>query len=298
MMERIKKIGIGIGIIAISFVLINATVTKSNPSIVKKGTPNYFPSSVEFAGEKTPLEVYDVKERLDRELLINANLHSSTILIIKRANKFFPIIEPILAKNNIPDDFKYLAVIESSLLMSSVSKAGASGIWQFMPQTAREKGMEVSQTVDERYHIEKSTQAACSYLLAAKEKLGSWTLAAASYNGGMTGIAKHLEFQQVSDYYDLLLVDETARYVFRILAMKEIMKSPALYGFTIPKEDLYNNLPMKKILVDSAISNLAIFAKNQGVNYKILKYHNPWLRDKILENTNKKVFQIDIPMTN
>jgi membrane-bound lytic murein transglycosylase D len=291
-MNRIKKTAVLIAIIVFSIILINATTTASK---FKDNRVNYFPESIDFAGEKTPLEDYDVQERLDRELLINANLHSSTILIIKRANRLFPIIEPILDKNNVPDDFKYLAVIESSLLMSSVSKAGASGIWQFMPQTAREKGMEVTETVDERYHLEKSTEAACQYLISAKEKFGSWTLAAASYNGGMAGISKHLEFQQVSNYYDLLLIDETARYVFRILALKEIMKHPNLFGFDIPATELYKKIPTKKVFVDSTISNLATFAKTQGINYKVLKYHNPWLRDKKLDNVKKKTYEIVIP---
>ena len=268
-----------------------------NDKLTKKGTSNYFPTVIDFAGEKTPLNIYDVHERMDRELLINTNLHSSTILIIKRANKFFPIIEPILAKYGVPDDFKYLAVIESSLIPLSVSKAGASGIWQFMKQTASEKGLEVSETVDERYHLEKSTEAACKYLLAAKEKLGSWTLAAASYNGGIAGISNQLQNQQVTDYYDVLLVEETSRYVFRILALKEIMKNPLLYGFDIKPNDFYLNVPTKKVLVDSSITNLATFAKTQGINYKILKYYNPWLRDKKLNNLNNKMYTIEIPTT-
>ncbi len=291
-MKMIKKIALFIAIIGVSGLLINATKFdgKTNQSLGM-----HFPNEIDFAGEKTPLHIYDVKERMDRELLINVNLHSSTILIIKRANKAFPIMEPILAKYNVPDDFKYLAVIESSLL-NAVSSAGARGVWQFMPETAREKGMEVSETVDERYHLQKSTEAACKYLLAAKEKFGSWTLAAASYNGGMSGVAKQIEFQQVNDYYDLLLNEETSRYVFRILALKEIMKNQVLYGFDVQPKDLYENLPTKKIEVDSTISDLAVFAKGQGINYKILKYHNPWLRDKKLDNQKKKKYEIEIPL--
>lgn len=253
-----------------------------------------FPKKVDFAGEEVPLHIPDVKERLDRELVVNENLHGSTILIIKRSHKFFPIIEPILAKNNVPDDFKYLAVIESALT-NATSSAGAKGFWQFMPQTAREKGMEVTEIVDERYHLEKATQAACEYLLSAKEKFGSWTLAAASYNGGMSGLQKQIEFQEVTNYYDLLLVDETSRYVFRILALKEIMKNAESYGFVIPKEAMYAPIPTKKIEVDSAISNLATFAKSQGINYKELKLHNPWLRDRKLDNPDKKKYTIEIP---
>lgn len=260
-----------------------------------EGTAMYFPPMVDFAGEKTPLHIYDVRERFDRELLVNANLHSSTILILKRANRAFPVIEPILAKYGVPDDFKYLAVIESSLAPTAASASGAKGIWQFMPDTAKEKGMEVNDIVDERYHLEKATEAACAYLLAAKQKFGSWTMAAASYNGGMNGLSRKIEEQQVSDYYDLLLTDETSRYVFRILALKEIMQHPEKYGFDIAPGDLYENLPTRKIEVDSAISDLALFAKSQGINYKILKLHNPWMRDKKLSNPNKKKYVIEIP---
>lgn len=288
----IKKIALFISVIGVSGILINATTFNSNRN---KTALAMLPDSIDFAGEKAPLHIYDVRERMDRELLVNENLHSSTILIIKRANKAFPIIEPILAKYNVPDDFKYLAVIESSLL-NAVSGSGARGVWQFMPDTAKEKKLEVTETVDERYHLEKATEAACKYFLSAKEKFGSWTLAAASYNGGMNGIAKQIEFQQVNDYYDLLLTEETARYVFRILALKEIMKNPVKYGFNVPKTELYENLPTRKIEVDSSITDLALFAKAQGINYKILKYHNPWLRDKKLDNPDKKKYTIEIPL--
>ena len=254
-----------------------------------------YPVKVDFCGEETPLHIPDVKERFDRELVVNENLHGSTILIMKRANKYFPVIEPILAKNNIPDDFKYLCVIESSLT-NATSSAGAKGFWQFMPQTAREKGMEVTDIVDERYHLEKSTQAACEYLLKAKEKFGSWTMAAASYNGGMSGLQKQIEFQQETDYYSLLLTDETFRYVFRILALKEIMLNPLKYGFNIPRENLYQLQATKKIEIDSSITDLAKFAKSQGVNYKELKLTNPWLRDRKLDNQNKKKYIIEIPV--
>jgi hypothetical protein len=232
---------------------------------------------------------------LDRELLINANLDATTALIIKRANRVFPIIEPILAKYGVPDDFKYLAVIESGLV-NAVSSAGARGVWQFMPETAKEKGMEVNDIVDERYHLEKSTEAACRYLLAAKEKFGSWTLAAASYNGGMNGITKRIDEQKVTNYYDLALTEETSRYVFRILALKEIMRQPAKYGFSIYTSDLYTQIPTKKVAVDSSITDLTGFAIAQGINYKILKIHNPWLRDKKLVNPTKKRYEIEIPL--
>lgn len=293
-MKKIKIVGTLAAVVIASSLLVYAASDTERKEKLHEGTTMYFPPMVDFAGESAPLNIYDVRERFDRELLVNANLHSSTILIIKRANRAFPIIEPILAKYGVPDDFKYLAVIESALT-NAVSSSGAKGVWQFMPETAKEKGMEVNDIVDERYHLEKSTEAACSYLLAAKAKFGNWTLAAASYNGGMNGVNKKIEEQQVSDYYDLLLTDETSRYVFRILALKEIMKNPAKYGFDINPADLYENLPTKKIEVDSSITDLAVFAKNQGINYKILKLHNPWMRDKKLTNPTKKKYIIEIP---
>ncbi|MFC7774043.1 lytic transglycosylase domain-containing protein [Flavobacterium sp. GCM10027622] len=253
-----------------------------------------FPGKIDFAGEEAPLHIPDVRERMDRELVVNEYMHGSTILILKRANKVFPIIEPILAKYNVPDDFKYLAVIESSLT-NAVSSAGARGVWQFMPLTAKEKGLEVSETVDERYHLEKATEAACKYLVSAKERFGSWTLAAASYNGGLNGLQNQIDFQGVTNYYDLLLNEETSRYVFRILALKEIMKNPVKYNFVLSQEDLYQKIPTKKIQVDSTVKDLAVFSKLQGINYKILKYHNPWLRDRKLDNPTKKVYEIEIP---
>ena len=265
--------------------------------VVSDGTkyaPVGYNLKMDFAGEEVPTFMADVQERLDKEMITNMNYHTNTTLVIKRANKVFPIIEPILKKYGVPDDFKYLAVIESSLV-NAVSPAGARGVWQFMPATAKEKGMEVSDEVDERYHLEKSTEAACKYLLVAKEKFGSWTLAAASYNGGMNGISKKMDEQQVDNYYDLLLTEETSRYVFRILALKEIMKNSDKYGFRIPNEALYYAIPTKKIVIDTTITDLAKFAKTQGVNYKILKIHNPWLRDKKLTNTSGKKYEIEIP---
>ena len=295
-MNLIKKAGIIASIVLASGVLIYATSTETKNKITHEGSAQYFPVSTDFAGEQTPLQISDVRERLDRELLVNANLDATTLLVIKRANRAFPIIEPILKKYNVPDDFKYLAVIESNLL-NAVSPAGAKGVWQFMPETARQIGMEVNDVVDERYSLEKSTEAACKYFLNAKAKFGSWTLAAASYNGGVGGVSRQIEMQKVSNYYDLLLVEETSRYVFRILALKEIMKSPAKYGFIINPDELYVNLPVKKLEIDSSITDLADFAKKQGINYKILKIHNPWLRDKKLVNVSGKKYEIDIPLS-
>jgi len=272
-----------------SVFFIYAVVVDSKTESIKN-----FPMVIDFAGEKTPTNIVDVYERLDREIITNTNYHTNSILVMKRANKVFPIIEPILAKYGIPDDFKYLAVIESSLV-NAVSPAGARGVWQFMPATAKEKGLEVTDEVDERYHLVKSTEAACVYLLDAKEKFGNWTLAAASYNGGMAGVQRQLDKQGVSSYYDVLLTEETARYVFRILALKEIMTHPEAYGFKLPKETLYNNIPTRIVEVDSSITDFALFAKEQGINYKVLKLHNPWLRDTELVNKAKKKYLIEIP---
>ncbi|MEY4834475.1 MAG: hypothetical protein RI980_590 [Bacteroidota bacterium] len=266
----------------------------SYQNVPKKNHVEY-PSEMDFCGEKVPTNLADVKERLDREMLVNINLNASTAILIKRANKVFPIIEPILAKYNVPDDFKYLAVIESGLI-NAISPSGAKGVWQFMPETAKESKLEVTDQVDERYHIEKATQAACEYLIKAKNKFGNWTIAAASYNGGMTGLQNHITFQQTSDYYSLWLSDETSRYVFRILALKEIMKNPEKYGYLIPKEALYPKINTKKIMIDSTITNLSTFAISQGINYKILKTHNQWLRDKKLDNPTKKIYEIEIPI--
>jgi hypothetical protein len=295
-MNWIKKATLIGTIVIISSAFIYGISTENKNKITKEGTSQFFPVSIDFAGESTPLQISDVRERLDRELLINANLDATTLLIIKRANRSFPIIEPILKKYGVPDDFKYLAVIESGLV-NAVSPAGARGVWQFMPLTAKEKGMEVNNMVDERYHLEKSTEAACKYLLEAKAKFGNWTLAAASYNGGMTGVTKQIEMQQVDTYYDLLLNDETSRYVFRILALKEIMKNPVKFGFTVDVSEMYVNLPSKIITIDTSIPDLASFAKALGINYKILKIHNPWLRDKKLLNQNKKTYEIVIPLS-
>ena len=293
-MNFIKKSVTIIVVVITSGILINAVSNESLNRNKLESKRASFPTNLDFAGEKVPMTIADVHERLDKELLINEYMHGSTNLIIRRANRAFPIIEPILKKNGVPDDFKYLAVIESALV-NAVSPAGARGIWQFMPATAKENGMEVTETVDERYHLEKSTEAACKYLIDAKQKLGSWTLAAASYNGGIAGITRQIEYQKVTDYYDLLLTEETSRYVFRILALKEIMLHPEQYGFNVKNEDLYNNIPTRQVKVDSSITNLADFALKQGINYKILKLHNPWLRDRKLENKSRKVYIIEIP---
>lgn len=247
-----------------------------------------------FANERAPLENPDIWERYDKELLKNTYWQSNTLLLHKRAAKYFPLIEPILKENNIPDDFKYLALIESGL-ENVTSPAGAKGFWQIMKSTAKEFGLEVNTEVDERYHLEKSTQAACEFLSAANEKFGSWTLAAAAYNMGRSGLQRQLDRQKCNDYYDLLLNDETSRYVFRILAIKEIIENPTKYGFQFRKEDLYKNVPTYTVKVDSSVSSWADFSNKLSINYKILKIHNPWLRQSYLTNSSKKNYDIKIP---
>jgi len=294
-MEWVKKTGVIASMILISGA-IGHNMANKEAEVKEVKKERYFPAKIDFAGEKAPLNISDVHERLDRELLVNANLDATTVLIIKRANRAFPVIEPILKKYGIPDDFKYLAVIESGLV-NVVSPAGARGVWQFMPDTGKERGLEINDIVDERYHLAKSTEAACKYLQSAYAKFGSWTLAAASYNGGFGGVNKQITFQGVTNYYDLLLTDETARYVFRILALKEIMQHPVSYNFTVLPTELYPVIPVKTVDVTASIPDLAVFAKEQGINYKVLKIHNPWLRDRKLTVADGKKYTMEIPLS-
>lgn len=252
------------------------------------------PEDLKFCGEEVPVFDQDVYERLDRELLVNTYWQSNSMLFHKRASKWFPIIEPILKENGVPDDFKYLAIIESGL-MNVVSPAGATGFWQMLKGTAQGYGLEVNSYVDERYNVEKATEAACQYLKEAHEKYGNWTLAAASYNMGMNGLERQLERQNVSNYYDLLLNSETSRYVFRIIAAKEILDNPTKYGFHYRLKDLYMPPETYTITVDTGISDLSAFAEKHGANYKILKIFNPWLRDTYLTNNSGKTYKIQFP---
>ena len=265
----------------------NETIEDKNVGDGYQITAISIPDDLNFAGEPVPLEDPEVMERADREFLVNTYWQSNALLLMKRANKYFPIIEPILAKNGIPDDFKYVAVAESALI-GVASPAGAAGMWHFMKGTGKEYGLEVNANVDERYHLEKATEVACRYLKESKEKLGSWTLAAAAYNAGKSGVSRRLEEQKVTDYYDLLLGEETGRYMFRIVALKEILSNPKKYGFNFTKDDLYQNIPTYQVEVDSLVQDFAGFAKEYGINYKILKIHNPWLREDHLKNASKK----------
>ena len=252
------------------------------------------PKDLNFAGEAVPLEDPEVLERVDREFLVNTYWQSNALLLMKRANKYFPIIEPILAKNGIPDDFKYLAVAESGL-QNVVSHAGATGFWQILKGTGREYGLEVNSNVDERYHIEKSTQVACDYLNKWKSRFKNWTLTAAAYNAGPAGIQKYMNTQKVDDYYDLLLVEETGRYLFRIMAIKEIISNPDKYGFNVEQSDFYTAVPTFTVQINEPVADWADFAAKYEINYKILKRHNPWLREAHLNNASKKNYVIEIP---
>lgn len=252
------------------------------------------PDSVSFAGEPLPLGNFDTRESLDRELNATAYRHGSTILTIKRAGRFFPEIEKILRENGIPDDFKYLACAESDL-SNAVSPAGATGFWQIMESTGKEYGMTINREIDDRYNLAKSTQFACNYFRKAYERYGSWTMAAASYNNGFNGLSEQVEIQKETGYYDLLLNDETARYVFRVVALKLIMSDPLEYGLDIGADDIYRPVPYREVTVDTAVTSFEQFARHFDTNYKILKYLNPWLRKPFLTNSNGREYVIRVP---
>ncbi len=253
------------------------------------------PDDFTFAGEKVPVNQTDIKERLDREIHVNTYWNSSTVFVIKRAHRWFPLIEPILKKHGIPDDMKYLAVIESSLT-NAVSPARAVGFWQILSRTAKEGGLEVNKEVDERYNPLKAIEVTCQYLNEAHRKFGNWTSAAASYNLGMTGLANRFEKQQVNSYYDLLLNEETSRYILRAVALKEIMEHPEKYGYDIPEDRLYVTRATKEIKINHNITDLVRFSKSLGINYKILKLYNPWLRQNQLTIKKRgKIYTITVP---
>jgi hypothetical protein len=301
-----KKIVLGFSIAVVSIIAvgaINGSVTDleiTDPREKESLVSDYnvysiaMPENLNFAGEKVPLTDPDIQERFDNELLSNVYFQSNAIKLIKKAQKYFPIIESILKEEGIPDDFKYLVVAESAL-SNAVSPAGAKGFWQLMPATARELGMEVNDNVDERYDLEMSTRAACNYLKDSKKNFGTWTLAAAAYNAGNAGVNRQQDRQETEVYYDLLLNNETARYVFRILALKEILEKPVAYGFNVSPEHYYKNVPVTKVKVDYAVDDLVAFAKEKNISYKVLKIHNPWLREANLNNESGKTYYFSIP---
>jgi len=252
------------------------------------------PRNIKFADEKVPLNKFYVKEALERELTVNTYFHSSSIFLIKRANRWFPLIESILEENNIPEDFKYLAVAESGLAQV-VSPAGATGFWQIMKSTGREFGLEINADIDQRYDVELATEAACKYLNKAYDKYGDWTLVAASYNAGMNKITKEIERQQEESYYDMIFGEETSRYVYRIIALKALLEKPEDFGFYLRKKDLYKPFKLDNIKVDTAITNIPAFAKSYDLNYKEFKIYNPWIRQAYLANKTRRTYSIRIP---
>lgn len=263
---------------------------ESKYQVFSIGIPEY----LNFAGEKMPLNDFEVYERMDRELLINTYWQTQTLLTHKRSNRWFPLIEPILKQNGVPADFKYIPVIETGF-MNLTSPAGAVGFWQFMEGTAKELGLEINSQVDERYHVEKSTRAACKYFNRLYKELGSWTLVAAAYNMGLSGLKSQMKKQKATNYYDLLLNDETSRYVFRLLAIKEVFEHPEQYGYRIRKKDMYSTIPTYLVKVDTPVIDFVDFAQKMNVSYKTLKVFNPWLRDTCLANPGNKMYYIQLP---
>ena len=301
MKSNLSSMNVFIVILALAYLFISFTNSKLDDKTYKNEFINKYavfsiikPKNVDFAGEKVDVNSNNLWERFDKELLKNTYWQSNTMLYIKRANKYFPIIEPILKKNNIPEDFKYLAVIESGL-ENVTSPSGAKGFWQFLKSTAKEYNLEVNYAVDERYNLEKSTQAACDYLNEAFEKFNSWTLAAAAFNMGMNGLQKALDNQKVENYYDLHLNSETSRYVFRILAVKEILQNPQKYGFVIRKQDMYSLEKYYVVEIDSTVHNLYEFCEDYSINYQQLKKYNPWLLISKLPDESRKKYFLKIP---
>jgi hypothetical protein len=301
MSKFLKILGIAVLLVfGLRFLSFYSYPETDDKSYFKEFAKNYaiysapLPKELIFAGEGVPFNDPQIIENYDRELLVNTYWQSQTVLFIKRSAKYFPVIEPILESYGIPQDFKYLPLIESGF-MNVVSPAGAVGFWQIMEGTGKQYGLEITKEVDERYHLEKATHVACKYLKEAYAELGSWTLAAASYNMGITGVKKQLERQAANNFYDLTLNSETGRYVYRIMAIKHILENPANSGFHVREKDKYLNIPTYLVSVDTAVSNFGAFAEGFGINYRVLKYHNPWLRYDYLPNKSGKTYKIAIP---
>ncbi|MCF8449569.1 MAG: lytic transglycosylase domain-containing protein [Taibaiella sp.] len=266
-----------------------------------EGRPQYkwhaptMPASIDFCGEPVPLEKWEVREKLDRELLVNSYLHGSQLYILKLSGRYFPIIEERLKANNMPDDLKYVCVAESALQQNALSHMGAASFWQFMKDTGPRYGLEINEEVDERFHVVKATDAACMYFRDAYAKFGSWTAAAASYNCGMAGFAKQAEFQQATNYYDLIFPDETNRYVFRIVALKHLLSNAKKFGMMIEPTEEFKPLKYRTVSVEKSIANLTEFAIANSSSYKMLKIYNPWLRGHKLTVKPGKIYEIQLP---
>lgn len=286
------------------FIALAAIASATSPAIAQHPTQSRLfsrvvnpdvPASMTLCGKKVDLDRTDMYERLDRELTSMAYTHGTTLLTIKRANKLFPILAPILKQNGVPQDMLYLACVESSLNTRALSGAKAAGLWQFMPATGRQYGLEVNDEVDERYNIEKSTAAACRYLKSALAKYGgNWSSVMAAYNGGMARVTTELDKQQAGDAFDLYLTDETSRYMFRVMAMKLIMENPAAYGFDLRKEQLYFPLKYKEVKVSGPVDDWAVWAKKQGISYQQLREDNPWIRARKLTNKAGRTYTVKI----
>ena len=269
--------------------------------VAPDGRPQYkwyapvLPAKMDFCGENVPLERWDVKEKLDRELLVNSYLHGSQLYVLKLAGRYFPALEERLKANEVPDDFKYVCIAESSLQQNALSPVGAASFWQFMKETGPAYGLEINEEVDERFNVVKATDAACKYFKIAYAKFGTWTGAAASYNCGQAGFQNQVDFQEAKNYYDLIFPDETNRYLYRILALKHILSHPKSFGLFLDQGEEYQPLKSKTIEVDKTIDNLNDFAKSQNTTYKMLKIYNPWLRAHKLTVKNGKKYTIALP---
>lgn len=295
--------GLMIGILVITAIALRKIDSSTVAvEVSQEGRPQYkwyppiLPTSIDFSGEEVPLDRWDVREKLDRELLTNSYLHGSQLLILKLSGRYFPVIEERLKANGVPDDFKFLCVAESSLQQNALSSVGAASFWQFMKDTGPRYGLEINDEVDERFNVVKATDAACKYFKEAYGKFGSWTAAAASYNGGQAGFAKQADFQQATNFYDLIFPDETNRYVYRILALKYILSHPHSFGLMIAPDDEYKPLKSRTVTVDKSIDNLTDFAKQNNSSYKMLKIFNPWLRAHKLTVKEGKKYDIAFPL--
>ena len=274
--------------LVLSFLSIHAQSVQQLPPSV----PDY----VVFAGQTIKFDRADLRERLDRELIAFTYSHNMSTLMIKRANRYFPQVEPILKRMGVPDDLKYLMVIESNLDPQAASSAGAAGLWQFIQSTGRAYGLEVNANIDERYHTVKATEAACRFLKEAYEKYGNWMTVAASYNGGQQGMDRRILDQHQTDAMDMWLVNETSRYIFRLLAVKMMFENPSLFGFSFKREDLYPYIPIKEqVKITDPVEDLVSFAEDHGISYADLKRANLWLRETKLNNKSHRTYYVDIP---